>query len=92
VHGEIVASDVAGMPTFWGLFMRSANPGELHVWRKCAQDGQRTIWVRVGDHPPAGLKTCGPQSCSARLWRLWKMPERPHGRTRTHRLAAAATG
>ena len=77
-----------------------ANPSRLscpkrkwaHRPKPCAQDGQRTIWVRVGDHPPAGLTTCGPQSCSARLWRLWKMPERPHGRTRTHRLAAAATG
>jgi bifunctional non-homologous end joining protein LigD len=32
IDGEIVASDVAGMPDFWRLFLRSANPGELHVW------------------------------------------------------------
>lgn len=32
LDGEIVASDVAGMPDFWRLFLRSANPAELHVW------------------------------------------------------------
>jgi bifunctional non-homologous end joining protein LigD len=32
VDGEIVASDVAGMPDFWPLFLRSAKPAELHVW------------------------------------------------------------
>jgi hypothetical protein len=35
VHGEIVASDVAGMHDFFsGYSCGSANPGELHVWRK----------------------------------------------------------
>lgn len=32
LDGEIVASDVAGMPDFWRPFLRSANPAELHVW------------------------------------------------------------
>jgi hypothetical protein len=27
-----VASDAAGMPDFWPLFLRSAKPAELHVW------------------------------------------------------------
>jgi bifunctional non-homologous end joining protein LigD len=31
IDGEIVASDVRGMPDFWRLFLRSENPGELHV-------------------------------------------------------------
>jgi bifunctional non-homologous end joining protein LigD len=32
LDGEIVASDAAGMPDFWRLFLRSAKPAELHVW------------------------------------------------------------
>jgi bifunctional non-homologous end joining protein LigD len=32
LDGEIVASDAAGMPDFWRLFLRSARPAELHVW------------------------------------------------------------
>jgi len=32
IDGEIVASDAAGMPHFWPLFLRSAKPAELHVW------------------------------------------------------------
>jgi bifunctional non-homologous end joining protein LigD len=32
IDGEIVASDAAGMPDFWPLFLRSATPAELHVW------------------------------------------------------------
>jgi bifunctional non-homologous end joining protein LigD len=32
LDGEIVASDAAGMPDFWPLFLRSAKPAELHVW------------------------------------------------------------
>jgi ATP-dependent DNA ligase len=32
LEGEIVASDAAGMPGFWRLFLRSAKPAELHVW------------------------------------------------------------
>ena len=32
IDGEIVASDAAGMPDFWPLFLRSAKPAELHVW------------------------------------------------------------
>lgn len=32
IDGEIVASDVRGMPDFSRLFLRSANPAELHVW------------------------------------------------------------
>jgi ATP dependent DNA ligase domain len=32
IDGEIVASDVRGMPDFWRLFLRSENPAELHVW------------------------------------------------------------
>jgi len=32
LDGEIVASDAAGMPDFWQLFLRSAKPAELHVW------------------------------------------------------------
>jgi bifunctional non-homologous end joining protein LigD len=32
LDGEIVASDVAGMPDFWRLFLRSANPAEIHIW------------------------------------------------------------
>jgi bifunctional non-homologous end joining protein LigD len=27
-----LASDAAGMPNFWKLFLRSAKPAELHVW------------------------------------------------------------
>jgi bifunctional non-homologous end joining protein LigD len=32
LDGEIVASDAAGIPDFWRLFLRSAKPAELHVW------------------------------------------------------------
>jgi bifunctional non-homologous end joining protein LigD len=32
LDGEIVASDAAGIPDFWPLFLRSAKPAELHVW------------------------------------------------------------
>ena len=32
LDGEIVASDAAGMPDFWRLFLRAAEPAELHVW------------------------------------------------------------
>jgi bifunctional non-homologous end joining protein LigD len=32
IDGEIVASDAAGVPDFWPLFLRSAKPSELHVW------------------------------------------------------------
>jgi bifunctional non-homologous end joining protein LigD len=32
IDGEIVASDAAGMPDFWPLFLRSAKPTDLHVW------------------------------------------------------------
>jgi ATP-dependent DNA ligase len=32
IDGEIVASDAAGMPNFWPLFLRSAKPAELHIW------------------------------------------------------------
>jgi bifunctional non-homologous end joining protein LigD len=32
IDGDIVASDAAGMPDFWPLFLRSATPAELHVW------------------------------------------------------------
>jgi len=32
IDGEIVASDVRGMPNFWRLFLGSARPGELIVW------------------------------------------------------------
>jgi bifunctional non-homologous end joining protein LigD len=32
IDGEIVASNAAGMPDFWPLFLRSAKPAELHVW------------------------------------------------------------
>jgi bifunctional non-homologous end joining protein LigD len=32
IDGEIVASDAAGMPDFWPLFLHSAKPAELHVW------------------------------------------------------------
>ena len=31
IDGEIVASDAAGMPDFWPLFLRHAKPAELHV-------------------------------------------------------------
>ena len=29
---ELVAIDATGMPNFWRLFLRSAQPGELIVW------------------------------------------------------------
>jgi bifunctional non-homologous end joining protein LigD len=29
IDGEIVASDAAGMPDFWRLFLRSAKPAQL---------------------------------------------------------------
>jgi ATP-dependent DNA ligase len=32
LDGEIVASDAAGIPDFWRLFLRSAKPAELQVW------------------------------------------------------------
>src|SRR5690349_3377051 len=32
IDGEIVASDAAGMPNFWPLFLRSAKPAQLHIW------------------------------------------------------------
>jgi bifunctional non-homologous end joining protein LigD len=32
IDGEIVASDAAGVPDFWPLFLRLAKPAELHVW------------------------------------------------------------
>jgi hypothetical protein len=32
IDGEIVASDAAGMPDFWPLFLRSAKPTKLQVW------------------------------------------------------------
>ena len=32
LDGEIVASDAAGMPDFWRLFLRSAKPAQLYVW------------------------------------------------------------
>jgi bifunctional non-homologous end joining protein LigD len=32
IDGEIVASDAAGAPDFWPLFLRSAKPAELHLW------------------------------------------------------------
>lgn len=32
IDGEIVASDAAGMPDFWPLFLRSAKPSQLHIW------------------------------------------------------------
>jgi bifunctional non-homologous end joining protein LigD len=32
LDGEIVASDAAGMPDFWRLFLRSSQPAALRVW------------------------------------------------------------
>jgi bifunctional non-homologous end joining protein LigD len=31
IDGEIIASDAAGIPDFWRLFLRSEKPAELHV-------------------------------------------------------------
>jgi len=32
IDGEVVASNAAGMPDFWPLFLRSAKPTQLRVW------------------------------------------------------------
>jgi bifunctional non-homologous end joining protein LigD len=32
LDGELVANHATGMPNFWRLFLRSAQPGELIVW------------------------------------------------------------
>ena len=53
IDGEIVASDVVGMPDFWPLFLRSAKPAELHVWAlrlsKC--DGASTAQMLILPSP-----------------------------------------
>lgn len=32
LDGELVASDAAGMPDFWRLFLRSPEPAQLRIW------------------------------------------------------------
>jgi hypothetical protein len=56
LDGEIVASDAAGMPDFWRLFLRSAKPAELHVWAfdLLERQGSAEVVPRSPPGAPAG--------------------------------------